>query len=101
MADEAPVTPLNDEARLECIGVEIVTNALLIERRYRNSGEPFEVYFHRRDGEVVSMPVSSLGRLREIIAELRPPEIDVLCGLDEDHDRLLAQIRGELPIYLH
>jgi hypothetical protein len=74
---------------------------LLIERRYRNSGAPFEVYFHRRDGDVVSLSISSLRRLREIIQELRPPEIGLLCGLDEDHDRLLAQVRGELPIYLH
>jgi hypothetical protein len=101
MADEAPIPPLSDEARAEVLGVQIVTNALLRERQYRNSGAAFELYFHRRDGEVVSLSVSSLVRLREIIAELRPPEIELLSAFGEDHDRLLAQVRGELPILLH
>ena len=45
--------------------------------------------------------VASLQRVREIIEVLQPPEILVTCGLDEDHDKLLAQVRGELPIFLH
>lgn len=62
-----------------------------------------ELAFQRRDGEWFVLPVASLIRVREIIADLSlsMDAIDVICASDEDSSRLLAQVRGELPIFLH
>jgi len=85
------VQPSDDEQSFECIGVEVMTNAMLRERGYRNSGKPFELAFFRRGRGPLVMPVESLQRVREIIEELRPPEIVVMCASDENQDALLAQ----------
>jgi hypothetical protein len=92
---------VSDDRSAECVACEIVTMQHLRDSGYRHSGLAFELMFTRRDGKVICLPVDQLQRVREIIGELRPPEIRVLAGFDEDEARILAQIRGELPIFVH
>jgi hypothetical protein len=51
----------NDESRAECVSVEVVTNALLLERGYKRCGAPYECAF---GAESFMLPVTSLRRVR-------------------------------------
>jgi hypothetical protein len=98
--DVDPLTSDDDSA--ECVGVELLTNAMLRERGYRHSGQPYELAFERRDGSWIVLPIESLTRVRQIFAELALPAdaIDVLWGIDVDRETLLAQATGKSPVYL-
>ena len=95
--------PLSDEAGAEVVVVQLLTRAMLRERNYRSSGKEFELAFLRRDGEWFSIPISSLHRVRAILAELglSSDDVDVICGLDEDRTTLHARATGAAPIHLH
>jgi len=80
------------------VAATVVTKARIVERGFPTGPCDFELVMEREDGKCVSVGVATLHRVREILAELGFPRIEVWCSRDEDADQLLAQVTTGAPL---
>ena len=80
----------------ECLRMAVATKAYLIDQ-----GQVFPhahmIVIWSEDGEAVSMVSELLENTRMMIATFNPPELYLLTAPTENHDELLALLRGRDP----
>jgi hypothetical protein len=90
------MTTAAQEDGLRCAAMTILTCAHLYERgvMYRYA---YAVSVTREDGECLEIACPTLEGVVNMVETMRPPALELQCSRDEDHDALLAMVRGQRP----
>jgi hypothetical protein len=97
------MTPADRDDGLECAGMLVATRDALAHDGIELGDHAFVIFAIRRARERALIASPTIENVASLISELRPPIVEVAAALHEDHDALLAQIRGRgrEPCTLH
>jgi len=82
----------------ECVEMRIATQAHLCSRGF-DFRYLFAIWVKRADGEHVDMVSERIENVAALVAELTPPILGLSVGPREDHDAMLAEIRGDHTVH--